>query len=100
MKPSQVESTLHLGKGGATEAWIQELREQARRRKLVKVRLLRNSKEGKTPKDIAEVLARRSGLDLVDVRGSTAVFGDPKRRPDPSPAAARRPRPPVAPKGR
>ncbi len=70
-----IEATLHVGKGGVTDATVQELRGQLKRRKLVKVRLLGAATEGGAgDAEVAERLAAETGSLLVERRGHTAVF--------------------------
>lgn len=71
---SQVPVTLHYGKDALTDTWIEELRGQAERRGLVKVRFLEGGRGEKTTKDLAAEIATKSRLKLVDVRGFTATF--------------------------
>jgi RNA-binding protein len=74
--------TLHVGKNGVTDATIEELRAQLRKKKLVKVRLLRaalgeegeEGKESKTMEAQAARLAQGSQGVLIELRGHTAVF--------------------------
>ncbi len=75
MKPSQIGATLQLGKSGVTPKWLEELRDQVKKRKLVKVRLLRSSKTAAGPKEVAGQIAAQAGVRVLDVRGSVAVFG-------------------------
>ena len=70
-----LEATLQVGKNGITDATLEELRGQLKRRKLVKVRLLPASAEsGGSADDQARALADGVGAVLVEVRGSTAVL--------------------------
>ena len=59
--------TIHVGKDGITDSLIEEVKLQVKTRKVVKIRLLPASGDGKdvTAKEISE----RSGTVLVDVRG-------------------------------
>lgn len=75
--PSQIQATLQLGKAGATDEWVEELRQQVEKHKVVKVRLLRSAVPESGMKAFTEELARRSGTRLVLVRGHVAVFGKP-----------------------
>lgn len=76
MTPSQLPVTLQLGKDGATEAFLAELREQVRRRKVVKVRLLKTAREAGSRRALADGIAQTLGIRVVDVRGHVAVFAD------------------------
>ena len=64
-----IEATLRVGKGGITESLVEELKLQLKDRKLVKVRILKGDVD-----EIAGKLADEAGIDLVEVRGKTAVF--------------------------
>jgi RNA-binding protein YhbY len=68
-------TSMQVGKAGVTEATLAELRGQLKRHKLVKVRLLPAATEGgDTTQAQAEALAAATQSELVEVRGSTAVF--------------------------
>jgi len=71
---SQVPVTLHFGKDALTPTWIQELRDQAERRGLVKVRFLEGGRGERSTKELATEIAEKARLKLVDVRGFTATF--------------------------
>ncbi len=67
----KIDVTVHVGKGGVTDALLEELNAQLRNRKLVKVRLLPSSEGGK---EMAEAIGDACDGELVDVRGHTAVY--------------------------
>ncbi len=69
--------TVHVGKGGLSQATIDELSAQLERRRLVKVRLLKSATYELGDKAQAEALAEATGGILVDVRGHTAVYWKP-----------------------
>jgi len=60
--------TIWIGKQGCTETLIEEIRQQLRKRKLVKVKWLQN-----TEVDPGEI-AGLSGGELIEVRGRTMVI--------------------------
>jgi RNA-binding protein len=64
-----IEVTLRVGKAGITETLVEELKLQLKERKLVKVRILKGD-----ACEIAGNLATDAGVQLVEVRGKTAVF--------------------------
>lgn len=70
----KLDQTVKVGKSGVTPTIVDELKAQVERRGLVKVGLLKSAtwEEGKG--NIAEELAERTGADLVEVRGNTAVY--------------------------
>jgi len=68
-KAQSINVTLHVGKAGVTDALVSELYTQLKDHELVKVRLMKGEvREG------AEELAEKTGADLVETRGKTAVF--------------------------
>jgi RNA-binding protein YhbY len=71
---SQVPVTLHFGKETLTDAWLEELREQLLRRKVVKVRFTTGGRSAKTPKEWAAEIAPRVEATIEDVRGFTVTF--------------------------
>lgn len=70
-----------IGKGGVTEGVVSELKTRLEREPLVKVKLLKASREEADAKAVAKDLAERAGAILVEVRGHTALFYRGKRRP-------------------
>ncbi|HET6405528.1 MAG TPA: YhbY family RNA-binding protein [Candidatus Thermoplasmatota archaeon] len=68
-----------IGKSGLTEGVVQELVTRLEREPLIKVKLLKSSREDADAKSLAAELAERAGAVLVEVRGHTALFYRPKR---------------------
>jgi RNA-binding protein len=68
--------TVHVGKGGLTDSLVEEVKNQVKKNKLVKVRVLASSSQEK--KELAEELATRTGVMLIEVRGSTILLCDEK----------------------
>ena len=65
---------LNIGKNGVTDSVIEELLRQLKRNKLVKVKILKSALEDLDRKAIAGELAKRTGSQLVEIRGSSAVL--------------------------
>lgn len=65
--------TVWVGKGGVSSV-VDELADQLKREKLVKVKFLRAARSGTTTEEAAESLAERADAELIDVRGNTAVY--------------------------
>ncbi len=74
---NSLDSTVHVGKNGITDATISELEGQLKAKRLVKVRLLKSATYETGIQEQAEKLARATASTLVDVRGHTAVFWKP-----------------------
>lgn len=75
-----------VGKSGITDGVVKELQAHLSREPLVKVRILKGAREeGDDTKALAQDLAARARVRLVEVRGHTALFHRPprhKRGPD------------------
>ncbi|MCL7412214.1 MAG: YhbY family RNA-binding protein [ANME-2 cluster archaeon] len=66
---------LNVGKNGITDSLVEELSNQLKQNKLVKIKILKSAAVGSTERmALAEELSRRTGTQLVEVRGSTAVL--------------------------
>ncbi|HIJ00728.1 MAG: RNA-binding protein [Candidatus Methanomethylophilaceae archaeon] len=70
----EIKPTIHIGKDGITEGLVQELIKQVKNNKLVKVRILDSAQFN--AKDIGKDLAERTGVILVDSRGSVLLYSD------------------------
>jgi RNA-binding protein len=66
--------TIWIGKQGCTDTLIEEIRQQLLKRKLVKVKWLRNTEVD------PGVIAGLSGGDLIEVRGRTMIIAARKKK--------------------
>lgn len=80
MSPKDLKSRAHdtdvtvwVGKSGLDPV-SEELSDQLADRDLVKVKFLRAARGGTTTEALAADLAERTGAELVDTRGHTAVY--------------------------
>ena len=71
---AQLTPLLNIGKNGVSDSLIEELLRQIKRNKLVKVKILKSALEDMDRKAIAEELAKRTGSQLIEIRGSSAVL--------------------------
>ncbi len=69
-----MENTLHLGKQGVTDSFIQEVRTQLNKSKKIRVRMLKSSRKDTEREDIAKTVAEQSGALLTEVRGNTFIL--------------------------
>ncbi|WP_227354387.1 YhbY family RNA-binding protein [Haladaptatus salinisoli] len=65
--------TVWVGKSGLS-AVTDELKNQLRNEKLVKVKFLRAARGGTSTDELAEELADEASAELVETRGNTAVY--------------------------
>ena len=66
--------TVWIGKQGCTETMIDEIVEQLKKRKMIKVKWLQNSEID------PEIIAAKAQATLVDVRGRTMILEEKKIR--------------------
>ena len=84
---------LQVGKAGMSDAVVEEITRQLKRRKLVKVKLLRSALEAGARKDIGTELAAKTRSALVEVRGNTVVLWKGRRKTQPARSPEPRPVP-------
>jgi RNA-binding protein len=73
-EPAEEVMVVQLGKAGITDSFIEEVRDQVKKKKTVKVKILRSAKGVKDRKEIAAEVAKRCNAILADVRGNTFVL--------------------------
>lgn len=76
---AELEPTLWVGKNGVNDAIVDELCEQLKLRKIVKVRILKTALLETTRGDIARKLGHASGATLVELKGATVIYRSPYR---------------------
>ena len=69
---SKYETILQVGKGGISEALVQQVKDALRKRELIKMRVLDNCPLD--AREAAEELAARTGSEVVQVIGSRFVI--------------------------
>lgn len=74
-----IEVAFQVGKDGVTDGVVKELQNRLSKEPLVKVRLLKSAREDEDTRSVAEDLAKRARVVLVEVRGHTALFHRPPR---------------------
>ena len=73
-EPVEEVMVVQLGKAGITDSFIEEVRDQVKKKKIVKVKILRSAKGEKEREEIAAEVAKRCNAVLADVRGNTFVL--------------------------
>jgi RNA-binding protein len=64
----ELKPTVHVGKEGVTESLVQEVKQQVKMHKVIKIRLLPSAGEDK--KAVALSIAEQAMVTMVDLRGS------------------------------
>ena len=67
-----LDPTIHVGKDGLKESVFQEVTNQLKKNRLIKIRLLPAA--DMTTADMASAIAEATGSAVVDVRGNIAVM--------------------------
>ncbi len=70
---TSLDATIHVGKSG-TEPIVEELKNQLRIKKMVKVKFLKTAVIEMGRHELSEKLADLTDSELIEVRGNTAVF--------------------------
>ncbi|MDY0266591.1 MAG: YhbY family RNA-binding protein [Methanimicrococcus sp.] len=65
---------LSVGKNGMADSVIEELKKQLKIKKLVKVRVHKNSGESEDMKQAATELSEKCGAEIIDIRGRTVTL--------------------------
>jgi RNA-binding protein len=69
----ETNATIWVGKDGV-EKVIEELKDQLREKKVVKVKLLQSSRGERSTDELASSLAEKSGAKMYETIGNTAIF--------------------------
>lgn len=73
-KISEIESTVRIGKYGITEGVIKEIKNQLKKRKIIKIKFLKSTKSIASLEEFVEILEKKTGAEVLDVRGGTVVL--------------------------
>ncbi len=73
-KTNLLKPVLRIGKNGLTENVIKELKNQLKKKKLIKVKLLKSFIEGKDKKKIAKEIANKTNSKLIQQIGFVVVL--------------------------
>ena len=70
----ELSPTAHVGKDGLKDSVCEEIADQLKKRRLIKIRVLDNADSD--TKEVADTIASRVGGVVVDVRGGVVVMTD------------------------
>jgi RNA-binding protein len=71
---ANLDPLLSVGKNGITESLIDEIKKQLKTKKLVKIRIHKNSGETDDMKETALELCEKCNATLIDIRGRTVTI--------------------------
>ncbi len=69
----ELKANVQIGKSGITPEIIEELKMQLKKRKIVKIKFLKNA-DRENFKEKAEFIAKSANAELVEIRGFTIVL--------------------------
>ena len=68
-----MKTTIQIGKNGITEGVIEEIKSQIKKRKIVKIKFMKNT-DRENFKSKVEELANLTDSEIVEIRGFTVVL--------------------------
>ena len=71
---SQLKPIMNIGKNGITDTVVEEIRKHLKTSHLIKVKMLKSSREEKETTTIAEELAQATASDIIEIRGNNVVL--------------------------
>jgi len=73
-KAKLLEPVLRIGKNGLTDGVIAEIEKLLKKKKLIKIKLLRNFMEDKNKKEVAHLLSEQTSSEVIDLIGNVVVL--------------------------
>lgn len=71
---SQLKPVIHIGKNGLTDPIVDELKNQIKANRLVKVKILKSTFENEDTIELSQKIADATNTTLIDVRGNNVVL--------------------------
>ncbi len=68
-----IKATVQIGKGGITDGVKREIKEQLKKRRIIKIKFLQNA-DRENFKEKIEKLAEDVNAEILEIRGFTAVL--------------------------
>jgi RNA-binding protein len=74
VEASQLKPIINIGKNGITDAVVEEIRKHLKANRLIKIKMLKSSREEKDTTTIAEELAQVTASQIIEIRGNNVVL--------------------------
>ena len=71
---SQLKPIMNIGKNGITDAVVEEIRKHLKANRLIKIKMLKSSREEKDTTTIAEKLAQATASEIIELRANNVVL--------------------------
>lgn len=65
---------LNIGKNGLSPALIKEIKKHLKTNRLIKIKLLKSSKEDNNSQVLIQEIAENTKSEIIDIRGNTLVL--------------------------
>ena len=73
-KAKLLEPMIRIGKAGLSDGVIKEIKNQLKKKKMIKIKILRSCLKEKNKKEVAKELAEKTNSELIDRVGFIAVL--------------------------
>lgn len=74
VEASQLKPIINIGKNGITDAVVEEIRKHLKANRLIKIKMLKSSREEKDTTTIAGELAQVTASQIIEIRGNNVVL--------------------------
>ncbi len=74
IKARNLPSAVQIGKFGLTAGVIDEIKQQLKQKKLIKIKFLKSCIENKDKYDLSQEIIEQTGGDLIDQKGFTLIL--------------------------
>lgn len=71
---SQLKPVMNIGKNGITDPVLEEIKKHLKTSHLIKVKMLKSSREEKDTTTIADELAQATASQVIEIRGNSVVL--------------------------
>ncbi|MGB3908664.1 MAG: YhbY family RNA-binding protein [Methanomethylovorans sp.] len=71
---SQLKPIINIGKSGVTDSVVEEIKKHLKTDHLIKIKMLKSSREEKDTAAIAEELSQATASKVIEIRGNNVVL--------------------------
>ena len=71
---SQLKPIMNIGKSGVTDSVVEEIKKHLKADHLIKIKMLKSSREEKDTAAIAEELSQATASKVIEIRGNNVVL--------------------------
>jgi RNA-binding protein len=71
---SQLKPIMNIGKNGITDPVVEEIKKHLKANRMIKIKLLKSSREEKDTTSVADELAQATASQIIEIRGNSVVL--------------------------